>query len=163
MILASHAIIGAAVGRLFPLSPFYGFLAGLLSHYAMDAIPHWEYTLPSISKRKKLGSGNVLVREVIFTGIDFAVGIAAAFAIFPIGLEDPGILSISFGIIGGVFPDALQFLYFFYKGEPIRMHQKFHDTIHASRKFKDRPFVGIPLQIALITVFILISNFFAPI
>ena len=54
MILASHAIIGAAVGRLFPLSPFYGFLAGLLSHYAMDAIPHWEYTLPSISKRKKL-------------------------------------------------------------------------------------------------------------
>ncbi len=161
MILASHAIIGAAVGRLFPSSPLSGFIAGLLSHYAMDAIPHWDYTLPSIFERKKSGAGRVPGREVAYAGIDFIIGILLSFAIFPTGLGNPGTLSFLSGIIGGVLPDALQFFYLFYKGEPIHSHQKFHNAVHARWHLKNRPRIGIPLQTAIVILFVAISKFYS--
>ena len=162
MILASHAIIGAAVGRLFPSSPLYGFLAGLLSHYAMDAIPHLEYMLQSVFKRKESGVGRVKAREIIYAGVDLAIGILFAFAVFPKGLESPEILPLYLGILGGILPDALQLFHLFYKGEPLRTHQKFHNAVHARRHFRDQPLTGIPLQIAIVALFILISNFLVP-
>ena len=47
MTLATHAVVGAAAASLIPTHPFLGFIAGFVSHFAIDAIPHWEYSLAS--------------------------------------------------------------------------------------------------------------------
>ena len=49
MILSTHAIVGGAIASLFPSHPALVAVAGFASHFAIDAIPHWDYPLRSIS------------------------------------------------------------------------------------------------------------------
>ena len=43
MTLTTHAVVGAAAASLFPEHPYLAFAAGFASHFAIDALPHWEY------------------------------------------------------------------------------------------------------------------------
>ncbi|MBI2023536.1 hypothetical protein HYT01_03175 [Candidatus Giovannonibacteria bacterium] len=52
MVLFTHAIVGTAVAGLFPAHPVAGFAAGFISHFALDAIPHWHYPLGSLTQDK---------------------------------------------------------------------------------------------------------------
>src|SRR6516164_6101449 len=45
LILATHAIVGAATASQIPNHPVIALLAGIASHFAIDAIPHWDYPL----------------------------------------------------------------------------------------------------------------------
>jgi hypothetical protein len=45
MILSTHAIVGGAIASLFPSHPLLVVAAGFVSHFAIDAIPHWDYPL----------------------------------------------------------------------------------------------------------------------
>lgn len=49
MILSTHAVVGGAIGSLFPSHPILVALLGFTSHFVIDAIPHWDYPLKSIS------------------------------------------------------------------------------------------------------------------
>ncbi len=163
MILVSHAIIGGSLGRLFQ-SPLLAFFSGVLSHYAMDAIPHWEYDLKSIFRDEKTGKKGVRIGAEFFMDIfsatlDLVAGIVLTFLIFRNANEGAdSYISLVAGIIGGIFPDGLQFLHLFIKDEPLATHQKFHNVVHAKLRLTRRPLVGIPLQVALVTLFVLVSK-----
>src|SRR6516225_11831962 len=43
MILSTHAIVGGTIASLFPSHPALVVAAGFASHFAIDAIPHWDY------------------------------------------------------------------------------------------------------------------------
>jgi len=163
MILASHAIIGAALGRISP-SPILSLFLGLLSHYTADAIPHWEYNVPSLSgantlphnKEKKKSRFTLDTSLAI---LDLILGILLAFALFKNDIGESGrFLSIAAGIAGGVLPDGFQFLYLFFKREPLTTHQKFHDAIHAKKKLNNRPIFGIFLQAIIAAGSVIFSN-----
>jgi len=49
MIPSTHAIVGGAVASLFPSHPVLVAALGFASPFAIDAIPHWDYPLQSIS------------------------------------------------------------------------------------------------------------------
>jgi hypothetical protein len=49
MILSTRAIVGGALASVFPSHPVVVIAAGFASHFAIDAIPHWDYPLRSIS------------------------------------------------------------------------------------------------------------------
>jgi hypothetical protein len=49
MILSTHAIVGGAVASLLPSHPVLVAVLGFASHFVIDAIPHWDYPLQSIS------------------------------------------------------------------------------------------------------------------
>ncbi|MDH2348696.1 hypothetical protein [Bradyrhizobium sp. SSUT77] len=43
MILSTHAIVGGAIASLIPDQPALAFVAGIVSHFVIDAIPHSDY------------------------------------------------------------------------------------------------------------------------
>lgn len=165
MILISHGIIGAAVGRLFPAHPLLAFLAGMATHYAMDAIPHWEYKLLSVFRDdntgfKKARIGIRFAIDILSALLDLLAGGVLSFLIFSGDFAGDGLpASLIAGIIGGILPDGFQFLHMLFpKFRLLATHQTFHNRIHARRRLNDRPLVGIPLQAAIVTLWVVLSK-----
>ena len=46
MLVTSHVLAGAVIGRALSRHPVGAFAAGVVSHFAMDACPHWGATGP---------------------------------------------------------------------------------------------------------------------
>ncbi len=150
MILSTHAVLGAAVARLFPHNPVLGFFLGFISHFVFDAIPHWDYSLRSevLGDKKEIVDmrwGKDFLFDIFRLGLDFAAGVGIVFIFFPLhGGKD--LASLLAGLMGGVLPDALQFFYFKIKKEPLSSLQRFHKFIQSKLTLKHQPRLGIPLQ-----------------
>ncbi len=164
MILTTHAIVGAAIGRLV-LNPYEAFALGFISHFLIDAIPHCAYPLASLINNEKnpLKKDMVLdlrfAKDLVFIAIDFCVGIALAIFIFQ-GVTDFTNFSLPLlaGVFGGVLPDALQFAYFKIRHEPLTTLQKFHYNVNGEKDILGLPY-GILSQILVIIAAIMISKF----
>ena len=160
MILSTHALIGSAISTLIPTYPVAGFLLAVASHFATDAIPHWDYHLRSkrddaqnsLNDDIKVG-GKDFVIDITKIGFDFALGIILSLIVWGwgFGLTWPIIL---LGAFGGVLPDFLQFAYFKIRREPLTSLQTFHNRIHAKLKLSGRYILGPILQMLLVGVFI---------
>lgn len=156
MILASHSIIGVATARLVPTNPLLGFFLAFLSHFLADMIPHWEYKL-SKSVDPKYSEGMRLNRDFFIdsmkVGSDILSGALLSYYIF----IDAPIEVVAMGVMGGVLPDIMQFLYGKIKIEPLIFFKKLHDAIH-SEKMDDKMLFGVITQI--VTVFIVIFIYY---
>ncbi len=154
MILATHALVGAALAETVPNHPVLAFSIGFVSHFLLDAIPHWDYPLKSIKEVRDnpLGMdmpfGPAFFRDLLFIGLDFSAGILLSILIFRNQLSP----AIFFGMIGGMTPDFLQFVYTKLRVPPLTWLQKFHQWIHTSVRIKDA-FWGPFFQIAFLVVF----------
>ena len=157
MILATHAVVGAAVARLFPHYPLIGFLAAFASHYVLDAVPHWNYHLRSFRSTKETGRGRPDMTwgrdafvDLSRIALDGMLGVGLAFLIFrPQSWHDALITLL--GIAGGVLPDALEFLYWKLGGKPLAFLQWMHHTIHFKEDIKN-PIIGASLQVGLVAI-----------
>ena len=152
MILSTHAIVGGAVASLVPSHPILLALAGFASHYAIDAIPHWDYPLRSIAvgrqaDNRRLKIGGPLVRDLTLIGADAGVGMALSLLIFATAGTT---WIIALGAVAGMVPDFLQFAYSLYPREPLKSLQRFHSWIHAKRKLGWR--IGVASQAAFAIV-----------
>lgn len=154
MILATHALGGTVAALVFRSNPLLAFAAAFLSHFTLDAIPHWDYPVRSLDRSIKSGNpirklDGVLLGDLARTGLDFFVGAGLSFLLaMPADLNSA--LIVGLGVLGGVLPDFLQLVYFIVKAGAILKLQQFHVWIHArDRRLKELPAVGIPLQIAI--------------
>ena len=164
MILATHAIVGASVAKIVSVNPIAGFIAGLLSHYFLDSIIHWDYKL----KSKKSGEGDKMSEDIsinkdfIFDlfklSLDLIIGIIVII-LFLYSPDSKQNMILLAGTIGGILPDFLQFLYFKIKREPLISFQKLHDLVHAEKKLDNYPKLGIFLQAVIITLFIILGRY----
>lgn len=165
MILASHAIIGGALGRFFPNDPVAAFVVGFASHFAADAIPHWQYSLKSFIKdpndklKDDMRMSPAFIGDLLRIVLDCLSGFAVLFiAYYYFGNMSAGAWSSVFwGAVGGVLPDALQFLYFKTRWRGLRELQRFHMWIHGSSTLDDRPAIGIPFQAAIVIIVLVCS------
>ena len=153
MVLSTHAFVGALAGRLLPGNPVAAFAVGFTSHFLLDAIPHWDYQLSSIT-----GSGmekNMQVKSRAFLRDSLKMGTDLVLAVLLVWFamkEMPGAgPSMIAGAIGGFTPDALQFLFWKVRSEPLASIQRFHQWIHTSVRIKN-PHVGIPAQMAVVII-----------
>ena len=158
MILTTHAITGAAVASLNPTRPISGFFAGVVLHFILDAIPHWEYRIHSDSINPGIGSTFVFDRDlfgdVLRIGSDMSLGIILSLALF---YSPQSAFAVLAGALGGVTPDALQFVYGRVRRGPIVYLQKFHEWIHSPyKKLRHMPVLGVPLQILIVAIIILL-------
>ncbi|MCX6813598.1 MAG: hypothetical protein NTV77_03965 [Candidatus Azambacteria bacterium] len=164
MILTTHAIVGAAAGRVFS-NPYVAFAAGFASHFIIDAIPHWEYDLKSRVENKEnplkedITLNKKFIGDLARIGLDFAFGVFASIFIFRNGSGFIGApASLLAGVAGGVFPDFLQFLYFKIRREPFILAQKLHIYVHkGGKKIPALPY-GVVSQIILIIAAVIISK-----
>jgi hypothetical protein len=148
MILATHAIVGGAIASLFPSHPVFVALAGFASHFAIDAIPHWDYPLRSIAVGRNVDNGRLridgpLLRDLTLIGADACMGLVIALALFA---TPKTMWVVALGAAAGMLPDPLQFVHKLYPRQPLETLQRFHEWIHAKRKLGWR--VGVASQAA---------------
>jgi len=155
VILATHAVVGAAIASLIPDHPLGAFLAGVASHFAIDAIPHWDYPLRSMFRGADRGAAlprdRGLVIDFGLIALDGFVGLALAVWLFA---TPATMLTIMMGIFGGMLPDPLQFAHRLYPHEPLRSLQHFHSWIHSKTKLGWR--LGVTTQAAFALVVALV-------
>ncbi len=165
MTLTTHAITGAALASLTPNQPLVGFAVGFVSHFVLDAIPHWDYPLAS---QKRDGDNPLnddivinkdFVKDLFIIGFDGVIGLLLA-CLFYIYYLKYSALVILCGIVGATLPDALQFIQIKFKHEPFNTLRKFHIVwIHSKTRLDSRPFLGILLQIIIIGFVMWLANF----
>jgi xanthosine utilization system XapX-like protein len=154
MTLGTHAVVGAAVATLFPSNPVLAFVGGFLSHFVLDAIPHWDYKILSLEsdQNDKLNTdmkiGKFFFLDLFRIGADISIGIILTLLLFRNTESFPFILLV--GSAGAIIPDFLQFMYFKVKTEPLRTLQKFHLFAHANENINHRPVLGISCQVLVI-------------
>ena len=157
MILATHALGGTAAALLFRSNPVLAFFAAFFSHFALDAIPHWDYPVRSLERSFQTGQpirklDSVLMGDMVRTGFDLLVGAVLSF-LFAAPDGTSAIITVGLGIIGGVLPDFLQLIYYILKAGPILQLQKFHIWIHArDRRLKKLPVIGVTIQVAIAAI-----------
>ncbi len=162
MILATHVIAGAAIGRLTE-NPLLAFALGLASHLVLDAIPHWQYELKSKIysdnvTEEDMALGGKFIGDIARLGLDFFSGIFISILAFAgwNGFTNPPAALVA-GIAGGVLPDALQFAFWKFKHEPLTSIQKFHSWIHANWDFDYKSKPGMVLQVVIVAAIISVS------
>lgn len=160
MVLTPHAVIGAAIALQFPRHPILGFILAFSSHFILDAVPHWHYSVPAIKEAKKLMSTKPFTenkkgwRDLAWIGSDFFLGIIISAAMA--ALTNPSAIFIALlGAAGGVFPDFLQFVYFAIPKPPVSTIYNFHMWIHAKKRLDNQPLLGISQQLLVVAFGIL--------
>jgi hypothetical protein len=135
MILSTHAIVGGAIATFMPGRPVLSFIVGAASHFAIDAIPHVDYPLHSISVRRSspraMTLNWLLVQDLGLIALDACVGLAIVLWLY----ASPGATTaVVAGALGAMLPDPLQLLQKLYPREPLKSLQRFHVWIHTKRR-----------------------------
>jgi len=136
MILSTHAVVGGALASLFPSHPVAAFAVGFASHFLIDAIPHWDYPLRSISlgpgaRNNQIRLTSALARDVALIAFDAIVGLAIAIGFFA---TPSTIVAVLAGAVGAMLPDPLQFVHTLYPHEPLASLQRLHRWFHTKHQ-----------------------------
>jgi len=110
MILSTHAVVGGAIASFMPAHPMLAFVLGVVSHFAIDAIPHVDYPLYSITVKRgapALTLNWLLVQDIGFITLDACLGLAIELWLY----ASPGTTTaVLAGVFGAMLPDPLQLL-----------------------------------------------------
>lgn len=161
MLLAPHILVGAAIAANSP-TLLLGVIFAFLSHFLLDAIPHWEYSIKPLENIKIKGR---LYCMPIFRriAIDIFVGLIILMAALKISANNIPFALWAFGGFFGILPDGLAFLLFLRpKNKILASFLKIIYAVHR-RLHYDKEKRGIPpLRIGLATqaIAILLSLYF---
>lgn len=161
MTLGAHTIVGGSLGALILGHPLLGFCIGFLSHFLLDAIPHYDYKILSLEQKGNtkldidMKFGKLFLFDMFRIGGDIAIGLFGVFLFFFDGTAIPG--AVLAGAFGAVLPDILQFVYFKLGGKPLRFLQTFHHFIHAEYDLNHRPVFGLLCQLGVVILTLCVS------
>lgn len=132
MFLTVHAtagvIIGQATGNI-----WLALIAGIVSHFILDIIPHGDQNLVDKNKKSKpkirdLNKNELhLLRNIGL--IDAMTTLWLMNMLYFSGLV-PFTFPIMFGVIGGLLPDAINASYIFFKIKWLKLYNKIHFNLH---------------------------------
>jgi len=145
MILTPHILAGAVIGSQFS-SPEAVIGLSLLAHFAMDAIPHYEYKIDVIKNANGRLSKQYLI-NLSKIGVDFLIGgsIVMIFA-----WQSPQKNLMVLGAAMAIVPDFLLFLYYQNPNLPIiRQIAIFHKRTHLFKEIARPNFLGLATQISI--------------
>ncbi len=167
MTLSVHTLVGTATALALRNNPPAAVTAAFLSHYVIDAFPHWHYKI--LSKRidssspfgKKLDFGTSFLKDIFRTGIDFSIGLIVSLFISEIFF--PGNLRlVFFASVAGALPDAIQVLYYRFKNfKPFYWLQWLHEGIHSEKRLDNEPVKGVAQQIIISAIVIVFIYFYS--
>jgi hypothetical protein len=92
-----------------PDHPGLAFASGMASHFAIDAIPHWDYPLRAISIKPKTAAAPrlnwSLFQDLGLVTLDASVGLAIGLWLYATPVAETSVL---LGTLGAMLPDPLQ-------------------------------------------------------
>jgi len=141
MIITCHLIVGAAIISKVKFLPLAFFLA-FLSHYFLDFIPHWEYSVKNIKEKRWKNSFS----DFLKVALDAFLGL---FLIFIFSKNLP------LALLGGFFallPDGALFINLIFPNKLSRTFEYFHQKVHYPKDKKISPFWGIFSQILIVLI-----------
>ena len=147
MLAASHLVAGGVIGSYIG-NPFLAFLLGIIIHFVLDAIPHFD----------TIGEGGTSLKEMTLIITDFLIGLALIIWVIKpdLSIGSPFV----WGAIGGMTPDLFDNVPFwkrwFHKNIIGNKIHEFHEKYH-SRTFDHHPVLGMLTQYILIGIFIWLS------
>lgn len=160
MILLPHIILGAVIGAKIQNLGFI-IILGFLSHFIIDKIPHWDYSIKGIKDFRETRNFKKLVITLIKIGIDGLIGLLIVF----LTLWQKNMFDISYlpfillGIFVSILPDLVGILSEIISNSFLDIFSKFHDLAHfKTKKEGELTFLGISTQIAMV-IFALVVFF----
>ena len=147
MILICHLLVGAAIASNIQFAHLALFLA-FLSHYFLDAMPHWEYSTKNIKKKQWEKSS----RDFLKISLDAGAGILL---IFMFSRNQPIIYA---GACLACLADVLIVLYLIFPNKLLKIHHGFHEKMHFPKDKKFPIFWKIftAVSISLISILFLL-------
>ncbi len=148
MFLATHATVGALIGRAAP-DPVSAFILSFVSHFLLDIVPHGDANLYKDYKR-----GNKVKLALSYTMIDAIVTAYLVVAIAQARLFDSGI-NVAMGIVGGLLPDLLVGIFEVTNTKLLARFHGIHFYFHNLfvNRYRDVSFgVGVMYQLAILFV-----------
>jgi hypothetical protein len=153
MILSTYAIVGGAIASLIPSHPVFAFVTGVASHFVIEAIPHVDYPLYSITVGPSANSALTvnwsLLRDFGLITLDAFAGVAIVLSLYASPVTTVAVLA---GALGAMLPDPLQLLHKLYPREPLRSLQRFHAWIHTKRRMSWP--LGVVSQLSFVLIVI---------
>jgi len=139
MVITPHMLVGAAIGA--QASNFWSvFLLGTVSHYLLDALPHWDYLY-----KVKINNPNHIMK----IGLDFILG---SVLILILSWSSPVKILILIGAIAALLPDIAEVLYSNFKLACLKWSSEFHRKIHNSKRISFWPGLLLMLLVSLTAV-----------
>lgn len=132
MILATHALVGAAIGEYID-NPVLIVAGSLAMHYILDTLRHGEY-LDTMEDKKAFKDG------IWKVALDLFIGFLIIFMIiFWKKTDTLQIKNILLGSVASIFPDLLSFLYWMLRFNFLKKIYDFHNWLHGySRDSRER-------------------------
>src|SRR3989344_76146 len=159
MTLATHIVVAGAVASPFLPNPLVGFLAGFLSHYVVDAIPHWDWPLKSIRinlqgrKYKTNFSSGTIIFDTMMMLSDMALGFLALFLVLQGNFSINAAVALFAAAVGGVLPGGMDIFFLAFRKEPFVTHHRFHSWAHTRRIIPHRETLkGIFMQLPVVAI-----------
>ncbi len=167
MTTTPHILTGAALASLLPAGSvpvrLLAFALGFASHYALDAIPHWERLYGAHYNDELPGSYSNWPKYVTAQGLaDAVIGCVVLFAVLVFAVPAPDKLCVFLGALGGVFPDLMDSVPWWAettKKLPVwRYFTRFHDWSHIDYDLQRRlpSWLGLASQVAVIIAALLV-------
>ena len=164
MITTAHFIVGAAVG-VATGNPYAGFVAGVVSHFVVDTIPHFDVPLSAAHDQ----DDNLVFTPALWTQVlvDGIVGLVVLAWLWGY-LDTFSLVSpVLWGALGGFFPDLIDNVPFWNKAfRRTRFgtaFHRFHDSTHAAWKktFPMKRFWWLGILTQLVTIIISLNYLFS--
>ncbi len=152
MYLFVHATVGAVIGKAVP-NPVLAFGIGLLSHFALDRIPHKDPPVSEDDLHQKVSLRSRRLRPfLLFAALDLvlALGLGAALLVGH-GFASP--ISGAAGMLGGMLPDLLFGLYCLTGNRTLGKFDAFHQRLHFDpKKYPVNWINGMVTQVATLGI-----------
>jgi hypothetical protein len=146
MLIASHLVVGGVLGD-FVGTPATAFVFGLVSHYALDVIPHYDIT----------DDGVFTKRQITLLAVDGFIGVVVLVLMINRAGNYPCLL---WGAFGGILPDLLNYIPKLKdklnKLPILKQHYAFHKFVQHIYKRKVGPVYGLAVQYAIIVVMLVL-------
>lgn len=146
MFLTVHATVGIIIGQA-TQNVWLAFIAGVISHFLIDIIPHGD---------QDLKEGKKIFRLALMDGVVLLVLLSI--------LYQQGFLFLSLTVLsamaGAIFPDAITGLYLQFKFPRLEKYLNFHVKLHNIIKKPVLNFqTGLVVQLVFLVLFLAIIVF----
>jgi len=159
MIFSPHIVVGAVIGaKIHNLGLII--ILGLLTHFIMDKIPHWDYLWPGVKNFKKTKNFNGLFSDLLKMAADGTFGFLIVFLASWHGnfLNFDYLPFIIFGVFISLLPDITIGLSWLLTGRAtryVRFLEKYH-YFKENEKEGKITFFNISTEILVIIIAIII-------
>lgn len=154
MTATGHALVAALIVAKFP-NPYIALPASLISHFALDLIPHWDTGLHHREKTR-----NAMLLE---SGMDVAVGFFSSYILYHSILGGSEYMLFFASVIASQLPDWITAPYLILKSHQeniiSRLSKSMYKVQHHVNSRLDKPWGIVTQVVTVLALYVILFRF----